>query len=95
MVTAFDEESASLYIPKSFSPNGDGVNDFFEIVGNHDNPNSRLLIFAPSSSRVVYDHSPYLNDFTGESLPIGTYFYIFYKDKNEKTPKKGFVELVR
>jgi gliding motility-associated-like protein len=40
-----DEESDNFFIPEGFSPNGDGVHDFFQIVGIEDFPDAKMMIF--------------------------------------------------
>lgn len=66
------------------TPNGDGKNDFFEIDGIKDYPNSVLTIFN-RWGKVVYQATGYQNDWDGkaaegikigdEILPAGTYYY--------------------
>lgn len=85
-------------IPEGFSPNGDGINDFFEI--------DNLSFFPGNSLRVVnrwgqdvYFKTPYDNSFGGQSdsggqLPDGTYFYIFDLG-NGKAPLSGYLILNR
>ena len=98
-VTVFNEPET--YIPKSFTPNGDGIGDYLEIVGVEKHHNNRLIIFSQKeTTNVILDKSPYQNDFDGTAngtpLPEQTYFYIYYKDaNNDKKPKKGYFELVR
>ena len=98
-VTVFNEPE--VYIPKSFSPNGDGINDYLEVVGAEKHENNRMVIFSQKeTTTVVFDRSPYKNDFdgtiNGTPLPEQTYFYIYYRDaQSDKNPKKGYFELVR
>ncbi len=65
-------------IPNSFSPNGDGTNDFFIIRGLLEN--SKLIIFN-KLGRKVYESENYQNDWNGktndgERLDSDTYWYI-------------------
>jgi gliding motility-associated-like protein len=67
-------------IPQGFSPNGDGINDFFYIADITSFPDNDLVIFNRWGS-LVYSKSPYDNSFNGignngYDLPDGTYFYI-------------------
>ncbi len=41
-----------LFIPEGFSPNGDGINDYFEISGLEDYPEARIEIYNRWNSQV-------------------------------------------
>ncbi|MBX2980819.1 MAG: HYR domain-containing protein [Flavobacteriales bacterium] len=70
---------ADLFIPEGFSPNGDGVNDLYEITGIMALPGSRLTVFNRWGQE-VYQSSDYRNEWDGRSagraLPDDTYFYV-------------------
>jgi gliding motility-associated-like protein len=84
-----------LGFSRAVTPNGDGVNDCFEVSGIEKYPTARLVVLLPNGS-VVCDVSPYGNRFCGDSLPTGTYYYMFFAEKDDRQPvKKGFFELVR
>jgi gliding motility-associated-like protein len=40
-----DVMGEEFFIPEGFSPNGDGIHDFFQIVGIEDFPDARMMIF--------------------------------------------------
>ncbi|MCD6565928.1 MAG: gliding motility-associated C-terminal domain-containing protein [Bacteroidales bacterium] len=88
-----------LFIPSGFSPNGDEINDFFEIKGINDISNE--LIIINSGGNEVYRQKNYQNDWdgtykTGEELPDGTYYYIFYiYDTDKPREESGFVVIKR
>ncbi|MCH7657461.1 MAG: gliding motility-associated C-terminal domain-containing protein [Bacteroidetes bacterium] len=88
-----------LFIPSGFSPNGDEINDFFEIRGIKDVPN--LLIILNSGGNEVYRQKNYQNDWdgtykSGEDLPEDTYYYIFYiYDPDNPREESGFVVIKR
>ncbi|MDR1226261.1 MAG: gliding motility-associated C-terminal domain-containing protein, partial [Prevotellaceae bacterium] len=87
----FPELGYSQYI----TPNADGINDCFTVAGIEKFPDTRLVILLPNGS-VIYDVSPYSNDFCGEGLSTGTYYYMFFTEKSDKKPvKRGFFELVK
>jgi gliding motility-associated-like protein len=90
-------------IPQGFSPNGDGINDRFEIMGISEYPQLELSILNRWGN-VVYNKKQYDNTWDGKAtegitfgnsdLPEGTYFYIIDLGNNQK-PLKGFVYLNR
>ena len=93
-----------LFIPNAFSPDGDGVNDTWEIRGIEKAIGYKLIIFNRWGIK-VYETNNYKNDWAGTSqtdsfisrdnlLPEGTYFYsIMWGDKTE--PNRGFVYIKR
>ncbi len=91
-------EFVEVTIPNGFSPNGDGVNDFFEIVGVENYPNTELVVFNRWGNK-VYEASNYQNKWDGNNkngnrIPDGTYYYIITLDDIQK-PYNGYVELHR
>ena len=93
-----------LFIPNAFSPDGDGVNDTWEIPGIENAVGYKLIIFNRWGIK-VYETNNYKNDWAGTSqtdsfiskdnmLPEGTYFYsIIWGDESE--PTRGFVYIKR
>lgn len=84
LVTEFE-----FRIPNAFSPNGDGINDFFEIVGIEKYQGNSISIINRWGNR-VYEAKNYGIDtypvfwdgyantgstFLGDELPSGTYYY--------------------
>lgn len=85
-------------IPNAISPNGDGVNDFFVVNQIETFPSSKLQIFNRYGS-VVFDDSPYKNNFEGKSnggsdLPDGIYYYLLDFGTGEQ-PINGFILIKR
>ncbi|MBA4410167.1 MAG: hypothetical protein C0397_12170, partial [Odoribacter sp.] len=83
------------------TPNGDGKNDTFYIVGIEFYPANRLTIYNRWGN-VVYQKSGYQNEWDGysnknkvgnTSLPVGTYFYVL--DYGIQKHKTGYVYLER
>ena len=93
----------TLFIPSGFSPNGDGVNDFFEISAINRYPDAVLKIFNRWGD-LVYSKEHYDNSWNGfsntdmirmgEILPNGTYYYVF-KPGNGDDNQAGYVILRR
>ena len=92
-----DLDICEISIPEGFSPNNDGVNDFFVISGLEYYPNSNLTIFNRWGNKVWQSkEGGYANDWdgtnqnpksvsiAGDELPVGSYFYIF-------EPQRDFV----
>ena len=81
-----------LFIPNAFSPNGDGVNDYWEILGLQDYPSHRLEIYNRLGIK-LYETTNYKNDwngtYNGVKVPDGTYFYQLYLSEN--VIKKGYI----
>lgn len=85
-----------IKIPNVITPDGDGINDFFEIRNVDDYPNSDLVILNRWGT-VVFEKTGYTNDWNGDDLSEGVYFYRFYPNglKYETGMYHGFVEIIR
>jgi gliding motility-associated-like protein len=89
-------QCTQLKIMTGFSPNDDGVNDFFMVEGIEAFPNNEVKIFNRWGN-LVFEQKAYKNrwkgDFKGKLLPDGTYFYLL-KDGQGKT-YSGYVQINR
>ena len=67
-------------VPNAFSPNGDGVNDSWNIKYLESYANATVTIFSRYGSIVYYSSKGYSQPWTGQAngsdLPMGTYYYI-------------------
>lgn len=97
-----DEVIVNVYafkIPNGFSPNGDGINDFFMISGVTEYPNELVIISRQGTE--VYRSVNYQNDWdgkysSGDDVPDDTYYYILYYTKEGTTYKNnGWVIIKR
>lgn len=91
-LTVFD--ASEIHCPSYFSPNGDGINDLYEIENSFRYPESRLVVMT-RRGKILYDKSPYRNDFDGGDLKADTYYFVFYKSADDKKPKKLAVDIIR
>jgi len=90
--------------PTGFSPNGDGINDFFVIGGAKQVNNNKLVVFD-ITGKTIFTTSNFCNkngDTTngwdgnrsdGSQIDDGTYYYIFTGDDIE--PVKNYVIIKR
>ena len=96
----------TVIIPQSFSPNGDNINETFEIPNLHvEYPKFRIEIINRYGDKVFkYSHNGNPNSqptyWDGTSLnngilPSATYFYTIYFNDGNRTPKTGWVYLRR
>lgn len=61
-------------IPNVITPDGDGVNDCFSIVGLEAYPDNTLVIYD-RRGKAIFKQSHYDNDFCGQNAGSGAYFY--------------------
>ena len=88
-----DTDQCMLFIPEGFSPNNDGANDYFVIENKNPGSKIGIEIFNRWGSR-VYQSDNYQNDWGGDDLPVGTYYYVIkFSDGTE--PKAGYLTLWR
>ncbi|HZH36250.1 MAG TPA: gliding motility-associated C-terminal domain-containing protein, partial [Flavisolibacter sp.] len=84
-------------IPNVFTPNGDGVNDKWQIRHLINYPDCTVEIYN-RYGQVVYQgvgySTPWDGTSKGQPLPASTYYYIIHP-KNGLKPLSGFVDIVR
>lgn len=84
-------------IPNTFSPNGDGVHDRWEIQYLESYPGCIVEIFN-RYGQLVFQSKGYSKSwdgtFKGKDLPAGTYYYII-DPKNGRRQMTGFVDIIR
>jgi len=83
-----------LMIPNVFTPNGDGVNDYFVVKGLENYPGSSLTIIGRNGN-VVFQSMDYKNNWNAENIEAGTYFYSLKLNDKNKTEKGGVINIVR
>lgn len=82
-----------LIFPNVITPNHDGFNDFFSIVNVEKFPESKLSIFN-RWGKLVYESSPYRNDWNGENISDGTYYFVFLYGRDGKE-YKGSLTIIK
>jgi gliding motility-associated-like protein len=95
LLTVFnDAEIIRCDIPKGISPNGDGLNDTWDLSGYNV---KKVEIFNRYGAK-VYSKSSYTDEWRGQSdknseLPDGTYYYVV--EFNDSVVKTGWVYINR
>ena len=90
-----DPGGPDLVVHQALTPNGDGVNDYFNVEGITNFTDNTVTIVNPNGIKVYYEKN-YDNaakrfdghsNITGQFLPSGTYFYLI-KYSNGSTSKQ-------
>ena len=89
--SSFTIDFAECPIPKGISPNGDGVNDAFDLS---EHGVSKIQIFNRNGIE-VYSHGRYNKEWMGQDksgnkLPSGTYYYVIVSNGKMRT---GWVQI--
>jgi gliding motility-associated-like protein len=95
--TVFVRVYEKISIPNTFTPNNDGINDYWDIKNLDTYPQSSVLVFDRYGQQ-VYQSTGYAKPWdgtnNGKSLPAGTYYYII--DLKDEQPKiAGWVLIVK
>lgn len=86
-----------LTIPTGFTPNGDGVNDSWEINGIADVPDCEVEVFNRWGEKVFFSKgyvSPFDGTRNGEKLPAATYYFVI-KPNNGADDLKGVLTIIQ
>jgi len=86
--------AADIFPPNVFSPNKDGINDFFSIGSLDLFPESSVKIFDRWGT-IVFEDDDYKSDWDGGDAPEGTYYYIINVNDPAGSVYKGVVTLLR
>jgi gliding motility-associated-like protein len=78
----------SLNPPNAFTPNGDNVNDTWNIKYLESYPNATIEIFNRNGNKVFFSNGykvPFDGTYQNEPLPVGVYYYIINPRNGRKT----------
>lgn len=99
--TASDTLSVSVLnpveVPNAFSPNGDGINDRWEIPNLLDYPGAKVEIYNRWGQLVYQSYGynkPWDGTFKGQPLPLGAYYYVITLNNGFK-PVTGSVTIIK
>lgn len=93
------ERHQTLFFPSTFTPNGDGLNDYFEVEAQ-DLEYIKLWVFDRWGDELFYgenDGARWDGKINGYNLPLGVYsFVVEYKQVNQiKQKKRGKITIAR
>lgn len=96
----FVEVRLLIQPPNTFSPNGDGINDLWEIPGIAEFPGSEVLIYDRWGQRMFRSNGyrePWDGTNNGRDVTTGTYYYHIQLNQLEgqSAPYTGFISLIR
>lgn len=83
-----------ILVPNVFTPNGDGVNDYFYILNMDQYPNSTVIVFNRWGKK-VYESTNYQNNWNGDGASDGTYYYIVKPSDPDIDERHGHVTILR
>lgn len=87
-------------VPNSFSPNGDGINDNWNIPGLSKYPNSRVEVYNRWGTKLFVSkgyNKPWDGRYNGAYVPAATYYYLIYLNDGtgKEKPIAGWIEVMR
>ncbi len=90
------EQLPPINIPNAFSPDGNGINDYWIIENLEHYHNNKIevhdqqgrLVFTSTGKNISWD-----GNFNGESLPVGNYYYLI--KLNREDTYSGIVTIIK
>lgn len=86
-------DSITILLDYNVTPNGDGINDTWEIENIASYPNNEVKV-VDKAGRLVFTQKGYANTWDGANLTPDTYYYIIIFGP-DVAPKKGFITIIR
>ena len=77
--------ASDITIPNAFTPNNDGINDYWDIKGTENYPNVLVQVFNRYGQKVFESKgysTPFDGRLNGSNLPAGVYYYILNLNSN-------------
>jgi gliding motility-associated-like protein len=86
-----------IVVPNTFTPNGDGINDTWDIKGLDYFPGSTVEVYNRAGALIFHSNGypvPWDGKFQGKMLPVDTYYYII-DPKNGKPKLSGYIAIIK
>ena len=95
-------ENCEIIIPTAFTPDNDQINDTWEL-GSIDEiyPKNVVSVYNRWGNKVyesdkgAYNQRPWNGDYNGNTLPIGSYYFIVEFNDNHTQNKTGIVSILK
>jgi gliding motility-associated-like protein len=87
-----------LKIPNTFTPNGDGINDKWEIKNLETYPQAYVSIYNRNGQLVFHSkglYSAWNGTYNGSALPVGTYYYLIDLAEDDLPKPSGWIFIAR
>lgn len=88
----------NVVVPNAFSPNGDGINDTWQIEALSAYPNAEILVFN-RQGKMVFQSINYTTAWNGmhngKKLPVGTYYYIINLKLHGSKLLSGWLQILQ
>ena len=95
-------QPCNIIIPSAFTPNGDAINDFWEIKEiDLIYPNNIVHVFNRWGNKIYvskkgsYEEFPWDGRINGKPIPVGTYYYIIEYNDEQNEPSNGIVSILK
>ncbi|HEY0057505.1 MAG TPA: gliding motility-associated C-terminal domain-containing protein, partial [Flavisolibacter sp.] len=86
-----------ITVPNVFTPNGDGINDRWEITYLESYAGAVIQLYNRNGQLIFQSkgyNKPWDGTINGKPVPFGTYYYVI-DPKNGRKPMTGFVDVLR
>jgi gliding motility-associated-like protein len=91
-------ENTGIKPYSAFSPNGDGINDVWNIPNINSFHGAEVYIYNALGNEVFYSkgyNEPWDGTYNGKDLQAATYYYIIKPNRQNVLPVKGTVTIIR
>jgi gliding motility-associated-like protein len=85
-----------IIVPNAFTPNGDGINDYWMITPLNIYPDATVQVYTRYGQLVFESRgygSAWDGTYNGKPLPIATYYWVI--DPKRRKPINGTVSIIR